>query len=118
MELIEDSLEVALDDFLARRLFCFLAQRSGSGPRLSPLWFLWEDGTVWNVARPEERSYPDRSRSCHRRLDRVHTCDPAEHGTVHGSGRTVRSHAPRTLSSQLTTTRPRRSRRYSFVRRH
>ena len=49
MELIEDGLEVALDDFLARRLFCVLAQRSGDGPRLSPLWFLWEDGAVWNV---------------------------------------------------------------------
>ena len=37
MELLEDSLEVALDDFLARRLFCVLGQRSGSGPRLSLL---------------------------------------------------------------------------------
>ena len=37
MEIIEDGLEVALDEFLARRLFCFFAQRSGEGPRLSPL---------------------------------------------------------------------------------
>ena len=58
MELIEDSLEVALDDFLARPLFCFLAQRSGEGPRLSPLWFLWENGAVWNVTRLNGRSYP------------------------------------------------------------
>jgi len=60
MEIIEDGLEVALDEFLARPLFCFLAQRSGEGPRLSPLWFLWEDGAVWNVARLDERSYPER----------------------------------------------------------
>ena len=37
MEIIEDGLEVALDDFLARRLSCVLAQRSGEGLRLSPL---------------------------------------------------------------------------------
>ena len=60
MEIIEDGLEVALDEFLARPLFCFLAQRSGEGPRLSPLWFLWEDGAVRNVARLDERSYPER----------------------------------------------------------
>ena len=60
MELLEDGLEVVLDEFLARPLFCFLAQRSGEGPRLSPLWFLWEDGAVWNVARLDSRSYPER----------------------------------------------------------
>jgi hypothetical protein len=60
MKITEDSLEVAPDEFLARPLFCFLAQRSGEGPRLSPLWFLWEDGAVWNVARLDGRSYPGR----------------------------------------------------------
>ena len=63
MEIIEDSLEVALNEFLARPLFCFLAQRSGNGPRLSPLWFLWEDGAVWNVAQLDKRSYPGRVRA-------------------------------------------------------
>ena len=62
MEIIEDGLEVTLDDFLARRLFCFLGQRSSEGPRLSPLWFLWEEGAVWNVARLDGRSYPGRVR--------------------------------------------------------
>ena len=37
MEIIEDGLEAELDAFLTRRLFYFLAQRSGVGPRLSPL---------------------------------------------------------------------------------
>ena len=60
MEIIEDGLEVALDEFLGRPLFCFLAQCSGEGPRLSPLWFLWEDGAIWNVAQLDGRSYPDR----------------------------------------------------------
>ncbi|MDG5758683.1 pyridoxamine 5'-phosphate oxidase family protein [Natronococcus sp. A-GB1] len=60
MELIEDTLEVELDAFLARPLFCFLAQRANSGPRVSPLWFLWADGIVWIIAQLEGRSYPDR----------------------------------------------------------
>jgi len=60
MEIIENTLEVGLDAFLARPLFCFLAQESDDGPRLSPLWFLWEDGAVWNVARLSGRSYPGR----------------------------------------------------------
>jgi hypothetical protein len=62
MELVEDTLETGLDAFLARPLFCFLAQRSGDGPRVSPLWFLWEDGAVWNVAQLRDRSYPRRVR--------------------------------------------------------
>ena len=62
MELVEDTLETGLDTFLARPLFCFLAQRSASGPRISPLWFLWEDGAVWNVAQFRDRSYPRRVR--------------------------------------------------------
>lgn len=60
MELIEDTLDEPLDDFLERPLFCLLAQQSDEGPRLSPLWFLWEDEAIWNVARLEERSYPKR----------------------------------------------------------
>lgn len=60
MEIVEDTLEVGLDEFLNRPLFCFLGQRSDDGPRLSPLWFLWEDRAVWNVARLSERSYPER----------------------------------------------------------
>ncbi|ELY61306.1 pyridoxamine 5'-phosphate oxidase-like FMN-binding protein [Natronococcus amylolyticus DSM 10524] len=60
MELIENALEVELDACLARPLFCFLAQRSDSGPRVSPLWFLWGDQRVWLIAQLEGRSYPDR----------------------------------------------------------
>ena len=62
MELVEDTLETGLDAFLARPLFCFLAQRSGSGPRISPLWFLWDDGAIWHVAQLRDRSYPRRVR--------------------------------------------------------
>lgn len=60
MELVENTLDVELDDFLDRPLFCFLGQHSNNGPRISPLWFLWEDTVVWNIAQLGGRSYPDR----------------------------------------------------------
>lgn len=59
MEVVENSLEVAIDAFLDRPLFCFLAQASSDGPRLSPLWFLWEEGTIWCIAT-RSRSYVER----------------------------------------------------------
>jgi len=62
MELVEDTLETGLDAFLVRRLSRVLAQRSGEGLRLSPLWFLWEDGAIRNVAQSGDRSYPRRVR--------------------------------------------------------
>lgn len=60
MELVEDTLAVDLETFLSRPLFCFLATGSSEGPRVSPLWYLWEEGTIWIVVNPELKSYPDR----------------------------------------------------------
>jgi nitroimidazol reductase NimA-like FMN-containing flavoprotein (pyridoxamine 5'-phosphate oxidase superfamily) len=60
MDVVENTLGVDLDEFLDRPRFCFLAQASEAGPRVSPLWFLWEDGAVWIIAQLENRSYPDR----------------------------------------------------------
>lgn len=60
MEVLEDTLDVPLKEVLGRPLFCFFAQQSADGPRLSPLWFLWEDEAVWIVARLNGRSYPER----------------------------------------------------------
>lgn len=62
MEMLEQTLDVPFDTFLARPLFAFLAQQSDSGARVSPLWFLWEDEAIWHVARLEGRSYPERVR--------------------------------------------------------
>jgi len=59
MEVVEDTLDVALDAFLARPLFCFLAQASPDGPRVSPLWYRWADGSIWIIAT-RSRSYVDR----------------------------------------------------------
>ncbi len=62
MKLVENTLTVELADVLERPLFCFLAHHSNDGVRLSPLWFLWEEGTVWCIAQLAGRSYPDRIR--------------------------------------------------------
>ena len=60
MRVIENTLAVDLETVLARPLFCFLAQRSANGPRVSPLWFRWEDGAAWIIAQLRGRSYPER----------------------------------------------------------
>lgn len=61
MEVLEDTLAVALADFLDRPLFCFLGTATtGGDPRVSPLWFLWEDERVWILGDTEGKSYPGR----------------------------------------------------------
>ena len=59
MEVVENTLDIDLDTFLDRRLFCFLAQGSPAGPHVSPLWYLWEADTLWCIAT-RSRSYVDR----------------------------------------------------------
>ena len=59
MEFVEDTLDVDLDDFLARPLFCFLATTDDGEARVSPLWFLWENEAVWIIA-DSEKTYPER----------------------------------------------------------
>lgn len=50
MELIENSLNEPIDEVLERPLFCFVATASREGdPRVSPLWFHWEDETMWMI---------------------------------------------------------------------
>jgi len=91
MNIVENSLEVGIDEFLSRRLFCFLAQQSDGGPRLSPLWFLWEEGVFWNVARLSGRSYPERVREYPRSAVAVVDFDPdtgrVEHVGMRGDAR-------------------------------
>lgn len=61
MDVLEDSLEVTLAEFLDRPLFCFLGQVSADGePRISPLWYLWEDDRLWIIADTVEKSYTSR----------------------------------------------------------
>lgn len=61
MEIIENTLDVTIDTFLARPLFCFLATVDAGAPRVSPLWFLWEDDAIWIIAN-EQKTYPQRIR--------------------------------------------------------
>lgn len=54
MELVEDTLEESLDAVLAKPLFCFLATLSERGePRVSPLWYHWEEERIWIIADSE-----------------------------------------------------------------
>jgi len=50
-----------IDDFLARPLFAHLATASEDGVRESPVWFLWEDETVWLIGNTRD-SFPKRIR--------------------------------------------------------
>lgn len=60
MEIVEDSLPVSLETFLERPLFCFLGSHVEAGPRVTPLWFLWEDDALWIIANYGEKTYPHR----------------------------------------------------------
>lgn len=60
MEIVENTLNTDLDAFLDRPLFCHLAQTSEAGPRVSPLWFLWDGDVIWIIAQLKDRSYPNR----------------------------------------------------------
>lgn len=52
---------VDLDEFLQRPLFAFLATLSESGdPRVSPVWFCWEDGGIWFLGNTRDDSFPHR----------------------------------------------------------
>lgn len=43
-------------ELLARPLFCFVGMQSieGDDPRVSPLWYLWEDEALWILGDNEE----------------------------------------------------------------
>ncbi len=51
---------VDLDEFLSRPLFAHLATASKSGPRESPVWFLWEGGFLWILGSRRTDTFPAR----------------------------------------------------------
>lgn len=51
---------VDLAEFLSRPLFGYLATASDAGPRVSPVWFLWEGETIWIMGNRETDSFPTR----------------------------------------------------------
>ncbi|MDZ7747278.1 MAG: pyridoxamine 5'-phosphate oxidase family protein [Halobacteriales archaeon] len=62
MEIVEDTLGVPIATFLARPLFAHIATASPDGPRDSPVWFLYDEGTetVWIDADRASNSFTDR----------------------------------------------------------
>jgi nitroimidazol reductase NimA-like FMN-containing flavoprotein (pyridoxamine 5'-phosphate oxidase superfamily) len=62
MDIVENTLGVDVESFLKRPLFCFLGTVDGGDPRVTPLWFLWEDGAAWIIAN-DEKTYPTRIRN-------------------------------------------------------
>ncbi|WP_255152539.1 pyridoxamine 5'-phosphate oxidase family protein [Halorarius halobius] len=60
MDVVEDSLGVDIGVFLARPLFAHLATRSPEGPRESPVWYLWEDGSLWIDGDRDANSFTSR----------------------------------------------------------
>jgi hypothetical protein len=77
MELVEDTLPGDLSDFLDRPLFCFLASSTEEGPRISPLWFLWEASAVWILADTKTKTYPRRIERDSRAALAIVDFDPA-----------------------------------------
>lgn len=60
MKIVENTLDISLDDVLQRPLFCFFGTSSCEGhPRISPLWYLWEDERIWMIG-DIEKSYMKR----------------------------------------------------------
>jgi Pyridoxamine 5'-phosphate oxidase len=49
-----------LEAILARPLFAHLATGSEHGPRESPVWFLWEDESVWIIGNCKTDTFPAR----------------------------------------------------------
>lgn len=60
MDIVEDTLGVGVDVFLSRPLFAHLATSSPDGPRESPVWYLWDDGTMWIDGDRERNSFVHR----------------------------------------------------------
>ena len=59
-DLDENDARHLLDELLARPLFAHLATDSESGPRESPVWFLWEDEALWIIGNNKTDSFPKR----------------------------------------------------------
>ncbi len=60
MDIVENTLGVPIDIFLSRPLFAHLATSSPAGPRESPVWYLWEDGSLWIDGDTDTNSFTTR----------------------------------------------------------
>jgi hypothetical protein len=55
-----DRAKFDLDEFLARPLLAHVATASEEGPRDSPLWFLWEEQSLWLIAEIGYNTFQER----------------------------------------------------------
>lgn len=61
MEIVENTLNVELTEFLDRPLFAHIATVSAeNAPRDTPVWFLWEEGYLWVIANTDQRTVHER----------------------------------------------------------
>jgi nitroimidazol reductase NimA-like FMN-containing flavoprotein (pyridoxamine 5'-phosphate oxidase superfamily) len=47
------------DEFLAQARTCRVATVSPAGPHVSPLWFLWHDGSIWLYSITSSKRFTD-----------------------------------------------------------
>lgn len=96
MKVLENTLPESLDTFLSRPLFCFLATTEDGAPRISPLWFLWEEEAIWIIG-DTQKAYPSRIEQRPETALAIVDFDRAT-GTVHHVGMrgraTVEPHDP------------------------
>ena len=59
-DLADAASRALLAEMMARPLFAHLATASEQGPRESPVWFLWEDETIWIIGNRVTDSFPSR----------------------------------------------------------
>ena len=59
-DLIEDAAYSLMNEILSRPLFAHLATASASGPRESPVWFLWEHDALWIIGNYQTDTFPKR----------------------------------------------------------
>lgn len=94
MDVAEDTLPVSLDTFLARPLFAHLSTVSAEGaPRNTPVWYLWEDGSLWVILTSTNRTVDDRIQADERIAVGIVDFDPAtgfvQHVGMRGTGEIV-----------------------------
>lgn len=59
-DLADSASRALLAEMMARPVFAHLATASEHGPRESPVWFLWEDETIWIIGNRRTDSFPSR----------------------------------------------------------
>jgi nitroimidazol reductase NimA-like FMN-containing flavoprotein (pyridoxamine 5'-phosphate oxidase superfamily) len=92
MRIIRDrARDVDLVEFLSRPLFGYLATASDAGPRVSPVWFLWEEDAVWIIGNRKTDTFPTRIEQDPRSAFTVVDFD-REDGRVHHVGMRGRAH--------------------------